>query len=314
VARIVLSGMLAAWVGTLAEHLHGRNAWRLQRLVVGVILAHGRRTVTSWFRAAGITHGYRSYYYFLAALGFKVQAIGLSLLDLTIRRVPITEQLTLALDDAPTKRHGPEVEEAGRHHNPTPGPSGSKTLYGHNWVALARLVKHTHSQVIGLPLWASLYVRRCDVPSLPRGVTPWEFQTKLELAATMIRATAESLEGRWDGPVWLLTVGGYAKRPVYAATKKAGWVMVTRLRRDAHLNDLTSCSEVIQESRHRSNSAGLIALKTALKRSCEGTPLVMSRNRDSQARFWRPQVAIVTKSSAPAMTAHRAMVTVSMRG
>jgi hypothetical protein len=238
VDHIVLSGLLAAWVGTLAEHLHARNAWRLQRLIVGLILAQGRRTVTSWFRAAGITRGYRSYYYFLAALGLKVRAIGLSVLDLTIQRVPIGERLTLALDDTPTKRHGPKIEAAGRHHNPTPGPSGSKTLYGHNWVVLARLVKHAHSPIIGLPLWASLYVRRCDVPSLPRGVTPWEFQTKLELGATMIHATADSLRGRWDGPVWLLTDGGYAKRPMYAAARQAGWVTVTRLRRDAHLNDL----------------------------------------------------------------------------
>jgi DDE superfamily endonuclease len=238
VAHIILSGLLAAWVGTLAEHLHGRNAWRLSRLIVGVILAQGRRTVTSWFRAAGITRGYRSSYYFLAALGLKVQAIGLSVLDLTIQRVPIGDRLTLALDDTPTKRHGPKIEAAGRHHNPTPGPSGSRTLYGHNWVVLARLVKHAHSHIIGLPLWASLYVRRCDVPSLPRDVTPWEFQTKLELGATMIQATADSLKGRWDGPVWLLTDGGYAKRPIHAAARQAGWVTVTRLQRDAHLNDL----------------------------------------------------------------------------
>ena len=194
-------------------------------MVVGVILAQGRRTVTSWFRAAGITHGYRSYYYFLAALGLKVQAVGLSLLDLTIQRVPIAERLTLALDDTPTKRHGPKIEAAGRHHNPTPGPSGSKTLYGHNWVVLARLVKHAHSHIIGLPLWASLYVRRCDVPSLPRGVTPWEFRTKLELAATMIGATAGSLKERWDGPVWLLTDGGYAPGLTHQVSRGFGRVL-----------------------------------------------------------------------------------------
>jgi hypothetical protein len=238
VAHIILSGSLAAWVGILAGHLHGRNAWRLQRLVVGIILAQGRRTVTSWFRGAGITRGYRSYYYFLAALGLKAQAIGLSVLDLTIQQISIGERLTLALDDTPTKRHGPKIEAAGRHHNPTPGPSGSKTLYGHNWVVLARLVKHTRSHIIGLPLWASLYVRRCDVPTLPRDVTPWEFRTKLELGATMIRATADSLKDRCQVPVWLLTDGGYAKRPMFAAARQAGWVMVTRLRRDAHLNDL----------------------------------------------------------------------------
>ena len=221
-ARIMLSGLLAAWVGTLAEHLHGRNAWRLQRLVVGVILAQGRRTVTSWFRAAGITHGYRSYYYFLAALGLKVQDLGLSLLDLTIQRVPITERLTLALDDTPTKRHGPE-DRRGRHGTTTrlPAPAAprpSTATTGSSWHAWSSTPTRA---IIGLPLWASLYVRQCDVPSLPRGVTPWEFQTKLELAATMIQATADSLKGRWDGPVWLLTDGGYAKRPVYAADQES---------------------------------------------------------------------------------------------
>jgi hypothetical protein len=296
VARIMLSGMLAAWVGTLAEHLHGRNAWRLHRLVVGVILAQGRRTVTSWFRAAGITRGYRSYYYFLAALGLKVQAIGLSLLNLTIQRVPITERLTLALDDTPTKRHGPEIEGAGRHHNPTPGPSGSKTLYGHNWVVLARLVKHAHSQIIGLPLWASLYVRQCDVPDLPRDVTPWEFQTKLELAATMIMATAESLKGRWDGPVWLLTDGGYAKRPVYAATKKAGWVMVTRLRRDAHLNNLPPMLKPGQKrGRGRPRIYGTkrikLSLRAAQKRGWETIEVEMS---SGQVKCWEVKTFLAT--------------------
>jgi DDE superfamily endonuclease len=296
VAHIMLSGLLAAWVGILAEHLHGRNAWRLHRLVVGVILAQGRRTVTSWFRAAGITRGYRSYYYFLAALGLKIQAVGLSLFELSIQRVPIGERLTLALDDTPTKRHGPKIEAAGRHHNPTPGPSGSKTLYGHNWVVLARLVKHARSSIIGLPLWATLYVRQCDVPSLPRGVTPWEFQTKLELAATMIEATADSLKGRWDGPVWLLTDGGYAKRPVYAATRKAGWVMVTRLRRDAHLNDLPPVLKPGQKrGRGRPRIYGTKRIKLSLragqKRGWETIEVVMSQGK---VKRWEVKTFLAT--------------------
>ena len=283
-ARIMISGLLAAWVATLAGHLHGRNAWRLRRLVVGIILAQGRRTVTSWFRAAGISHGYRSYYYFLAALGLKVQDLGLAIFDLTIQHVPITDRLTLALDDTPTKRQGPKIEAAGRHHNPTPGPGGSKTLYGHNWVVLARLVKHAHSSLIGLPLWASLYVRQCDVPELPRGVTPWEFQTKLELASTMIRATADSLKRQWNGPVWLLTDGGYAKRPVYKAIRKVGWVMVTRLRRDAHLNDLPKVLKRNQKrGRGRPRVYGTKRIKLSLragqKRGWETIDVVMSQGK-----------------------------------
>ncbi len=295
-AQIILSGMLAAWVATLAGHLHRRNAWRLQRLVVGVILAQGRRTVTSWFRAAGITRGNRSYYYFLAALGLKVQAVGLSLLDLTLRRIPVGERLSLALDDTPTKRHGPEIEGAGRHHNPTPGPSGSKTLYGHNWVVLARLVKHSHSHIIGLPLWASLYVRRCDVPSLPRDVTPWEFQTKLELGAAMIRATADALKGRWDGPVWLLTDGGYAKRPMYAAARQAGWVTVTRLRCDAHLNDLPRTLKPGEKrGRGRPRIYGAKRIKLSLragqKRGWESIEVVMSGGK---VKRWEVKTFLAT--------------------
>ena len=164
-ARIMLSGLLAAWVG-----YPGQPSPRSKRLAAP---ASGRRRSSSprgdgpspvGSAPRGSPRGYRSYYYFLAALGLKVQDLGLAILDLTIQQVPITERLTLALDDTPTKRHGPEIEAAGRHHNPTPGPSGSKTLYGHNWVVLARLVKHAHSHIIGLPLWASLYVRRVRRP------------------------------------------------------------------------------------------------------------------------------------------------------
>jgi hypothetical protein len=292
----MLSGLLAAWVGTLAEQLHGRNAWRLQRLVIGIILAQGRRTVTSWFRAAGITSGYRSYYYFLAALGLKVQAVGLSLFELSIQRIPIEDRLTLALDDTPTKRHGPKIEAAGRHHNPTPGPSGAKTLYGHNWVVLARLVRHAHSHLIGLALWATLYVRRCDVPALPRGVEPWAFRTKLELAAAMIAATADALKERWTGPVWLLTDGGYAKRPVYAATGKAGWVMVTRLRRDAHLNDLPPVLKPGQRrGRGRPRVYGTKRIKLSLRagqgRGWEEIDVVMSGGK---VKRWEVKTFLAT--------------------
>ena len=75
-----------------------------------------------------------------------------------------------------------------------------------------------------------------------------------------------------------------------------------------------SCNAVIQLSRHFSNSAGLIAAKIALNRSCEGMPLDKSKSFASQARFMRPQAAIDTKSSAPQITAHSAIVTTLISG
>ena len=64
------------------------------------------------------------------------------------------------------------------------------------------------------------------------------------LAAAMVReaqalaTTAAALRGTWSGPTWLLTDGGYARRPIFRAARDAGWRLVARLRRDAHLNDL----------------------------------------------------------------------------
>jgi hypothetical protein len=41
-------------VAALCSVLHQRYAWRLAVLASGIIFAKGRRTVTSWFRCAGL--------------------------------------------------------------------------------------------------------------------------------------------------------------------------------------------------------------------------------------------------------------------
>jgi hypothetical protein len=141
-----------------------------------------------------------------------------------------------------------------------------------------------------------LDVRQCDVPSLPRDVTPWEFQTELEPAATMIRATADSLKGQWDGPVWLLTDGGYAKRPIDAATRQAGWVAVTRLRRDAHLNDLPP---VLKPGRSRGRGRPRVyginrirlSLRAGQNRGWEAIEVVMSGGK---VKRWEVKTFLAT--------------------
>jgi hypothetical protein len=65
----------AAWIATLAAPLHRRSARRLAVVVAGILLARGRRTASSWWRAAGIGIRFRSYYYFLDGVGRKTTAI-----------------------------------------------------------------------------------------------------------------------------------------------------------------------------------------------------------------------------------------------
>ena len=50
------------WSAWLAAGLHARNRWRLPVLLLGTLFAHGRRTVTTWLRAAAISTHYQDYY------------------------------------------------------------------------------------------------------------------------------------------------------------------------------------------------------------------------------------------------------------
>lgn len=119
------------WSAWLSCALQSRSRWRLPVILMGILFATGRRTVSTWLRAAGVSPDYREYYYFLQAVGRKARPIAERLFVLVLRHIPLGERVLLALDDSPTKRYGPHVEGAGIHHNPTPGPADQKFLYGH---------------------------------------------------------------------------------------------------------------------------------------------------------------------------------------
>ena len=120
------------WFSRLASALDPRSAPRLALLFLGAVLASGRRTVTSWIRAAGLSHEYRPYYTTVAAAGRKTDLIAARLAHEAVKPlVTGATRLTFALDDTPTERYGRHVQGAGVHHNPTPGPAGSPFVYGH---------------------------------------------------------------------------------------------------------------------------------------------------------------------------------------
>lgn len=60
---------LGYWFSVLASVLDPRSGLRLAKLLVGAFLARGRRTVTSWIRAAGLSSEYRPCYTTLSAAG-----------------------------------------------------------------------------------------------------------------------------------------------------------------------------------------------------------------------------------------------------
>src|SRR3982751_2191682 len=191
------------WFDRLAAVLDRRSAPRLALLFLGAVLARGRRTVTTWIRAAGLSDQFRSCYTAVAAAGRKAETVAAYLVLWVV--APLgggAGRLTLAIDDPPTPRYGPQVEGAGVHHNPAPGPAGSPYVYGHVFVVLGLLVTHPAWGVIALPLLARLYVRQKDLPSIDLKHRP-EFRTKLELAVELLRWAKPWLE-LLGLPIWVV--------------------------------------------------------------------------------------------------------------
>jgi hypothetical protein len=219
----------------LAHWLDKRSAARLPGLLLGILLAHGRRTVTSWFRAGGLTDDWRQGYVTACAVGREVNPMALTVQQ-AVTAVADPKRLLLGIDDTPTPRYGPLVEGAGIHHNPTPGPASEKHVYGHVWVVLAVLARHKDHGTIALPVQAQLYIRARDIDKLPPE-RPRAFRTKLEMAAAQLAWLRPWVED--DFPErWVAVDGGYAKRPFLLPARKAGWVVVSRLRKDPALWDL----------------------------------------------------------------------------
>lgn len=221
------------WVQWLAAGLHGRSRWRLSLILLGIVFARGRRTVTTWLRAVGIQDDFADYYYFLQPLGRKSKELAQRLLVLLLVRLVEGQRVLLAVDDSPTKRYGPHVQGAGIHHNPTPGPADQKFLYGHIWVTISLVLRHPLWQTIGLPLLGLLYVRAKDIDKIPKK-HDWKFRTKLELAKGAVLRFA-ALVKTAGKTLWTVVDGAYAKRPFLKPLRAARITVVSRLRKDAAL-------------------------------------------------------------------------------
>src|SRR5260370_8996127 len=96
----------------LAHWLHPASAARLPLLLCGLLFATGRRTVTAWFRAAGIGDDFRPAYTTVCAVGRHTEQLAVS----TLHPVPPLldpRRLSAAIAATPAPPSGPHVAGAG---------------------------------------------------------------------------------------------------------------------------------------------------------------------------------------------------------
>jgi hypothetical protein len=240
-AKVPLTGAMQTAVLALQAVMDRRIAFRLAIVVAGMLLADDRRTASAWFVAGGVQDDWDRFYDCLKSVGRTSGRLATVVLGLVVQRLASTsgERILLGMDDSPTCRYGRHVEGAGVHHNPTPGPADGEWLYGHNWVCLAWLARHPRWGVIALPLWSLMYIRKVDVPKLAAKYGGWDFRTKHELGVALLAWFMQAIRAYGvKAKVWLAVDGAYAARPFLLAVLAMNVVVVSRLRKDAHLNDL----------------------------------------------------------------------------
>jgi hypothetical protein len=282
------------WFSTLANVLDPRSAPRLAKLLLGALLARGRRTVTSWIRAAGLSDEYRPCYATVSAVGNRADHFAARLVHTVIK--PLlggVDRLVFALDDTPTPRYGPHVQGVGRHHNPAPGPAGGPFVYGHVWVVLALLVPHPLWGVLALPLLARLYIRKKDLASIDPKHRP-TFRTKLEQGVELMTWASTWLKFLGK-PLWVVADGAYAKAPFLKPMLALGVTVVSRLRKDSALWDLPAPRRPGQRGRTRKYGDNRLSLAkragqkrgwTTLALTLYGKPAV--KKYKTFLATWRP--------------------------
>lgn len=215
----------------LSSVLHKRSAWRLAMILAAMLFARGKKTITSWLRAAGINRCYKAYYYFIGSLGKKTENIATELFEIMMRGIyKNTNAVLVAIDDSPTSRYGPKVAGAGIHRNPTPTPDGRKFVYGHVWVTLSAIARHKNFGTIGLPVLARMYIKAKDIKNA--GLS---FKSKTEQAAELSKWAYNCCKNLGK-KLWIVTDGGFTRASFLRPVVTMGAVIVTRLRKDAVLH------------------------------------------------------------------------------
>jgi hypothetical protein len=225
------------WIVALCSVLHQRSAWRLSVIFAGIIFAKGRKTITSWFRAAGIQKRYKAFYYFIGSIGRKTEIVATVLFEIMVSLIyKKQERVLMAIDDGPTKRYGTKVQGAGIHRNPTTTPDGAKFIYGHLWVTICAVVHHKLWATVGLPFLAKMYIRVKDTAKMP---TKYRvvFEDKLQQATELVKWASECCK-RLGKLLWIVTDGGFTRAKFLEPAIQLGVTVITRLRKDAALHAL----------------------------------------------------------------------------
>src|SRR5689334_19089293 len=227
-----LPACFASLILTFAPVFVQQRTWRrAELLLIGAILAPGKRTVTSLLRIAGLGRERRftNYHRVLNRVAWSPRAASRILLGLLLDAFAPTGPVVLGIDDTIERRRGKRIAAKGIYRDPVRSSKGHLVkASGLRWLSLMLLAPIPWAgRVWALPFLTALAPseRYCrERGRRHKKLTDWARQMGLQ--------ARRWLPGR---EVVLLGDGSFAAPELLAALARHGLVCVTRLRLDAAL-------------------------------------------------------------------------------
>jgi hypothetical protein len=227
-----LPSRFAAVILAFAPVFLQQRTWRhAELLLIGAILAPGKRTVTSLLRIAGLSRERRfaNYHRVLNRAAWRPRAASRILLGLLLDAFVPTGPVVLGIDDTIERRRGRRIAARGIYRDPVRSSKGHFVkASGLRWLSLMLLAPIPWAgRTWALPFLTALAPseRHCrERGRRHKRLTDWARQMALQ--------ARRWLPGR---EVVLLGDSGFAALDLLAALARHGLVCITRLRLDAAL-------------------------------------------------------------------------------
>jgi hypothetical protein len=227
-----LPARFAALIQAFAPVFVQQRTWRrAELLLIGAILAPGRRTVTSLLRIAGLSQERRftNYHRVLNRAAWDARAAARLLLGLLVAAFAPSGPVLLGIDDTIERRRGKRISAKGIYRDPVRSSKGHFVkASGLRWLSLMLLAPIPWAgRTWALPFLTALAPseRYCrERGRRHKKLTDWARQMALQ--------ARRWLPGR---EVVLLGDGSFAALDLLASLARRGLVCVTRLRLDAAL-------------------------------------------------------------------------------
>jgi DDE superfamily endonuclease len=210
-----------------ARDAFSKRSWPyVVALAIPWLLLGGQRCITRLAALAPRRRSLSAYYRFLSAGKWRLPVLFRTLFQLVVRTFP-SPTLLLVVDDTLVPKVGRGIFGTGYHfdHAARPRPTA---IWGHNWLVVGVVVQLGGWAWVTLPFWVALYRAKKSCPAK-------QFRTRTQLAVEALKAVRTWV----SGPILLLADGAYNHNGLAAPLAKLRIGLVSRLRYDARLREVT---------------------------------------------------------------------------